>query len=63
MTATLEGDEWSAARPGRTLPLGRPGIHFTGGGVGPRADLEVKTVILVKVSGFNIRVTPLSFTV
>ena len=31
MTAALEGGEWSAARPGRTLPRGRPGTHFTGG--------------------------------
>jgi len=23
MTAALEGDEWSAARPGRTLPPGK----------------------------------------
>ena len=23
MTAALEADEWSAARPGRTLPLGK----------------------------------------
>ena len=38
MTAALEGGEWSAARPGRTLPPGK--THFTGGWVGPRADLE-----------------------
>ena len=33
MTAALEGGEWSAARPGRTLP----GTHFTGdwGAPGP----------------------------
>jgi len=37
MTATLEGGEWSAARPGRTLPPGKTGTHFTGGWVGPRA--------------------------
>ena len=24
MTAALEGGEWSAARPGRTLPPGKP---------------------------------------
>jgi len=35
MTAALEGGEWSAARPGRTLPRERPGTHFTGGWVGP----------------------------
>ena len=37
MTAALEGGEWSAARPGRTLPRERPGTHFTGGWVGRRA--------------------------
>ena len=31
MTAGLEGGEWSAARPGRTLPRERTGAHFTGG--------------------------------
>jgi len=40
MTAALEGGEWSAARPGRTLPRERPGIHFTGGWVDPRGCLE-----------------------
>jgi len=34
MTAALEGGEWSAARPGRTLTQERPGTHFTGGWVG-----------------------------
>jgi len=40
MTAALEGAEWSAARPGRTLPRERPGTHCTGGWVGPRVGLE-----------------------
>ena len=40
MTAALEGGEWSAARPGRTLPRERPGTHYTGGWVGPRAGLD-----------------------
>jgi len=40
MTAALEGSEWSAARPGRTLPVVKPGTHFTGGWVGPRAGLD-----------------------
>ena len=40
MTVALEGGEWSAARPGRTLPpQERPGTHFIGGWVGPRAGL------------------------
>jgi len=30
MTATLERGEWSAARPGRTLPLGRTRYPFYG---------------------------------
>ena len=36
MTVALEGSEWSAARPGRSLPRERPGTHFTGGWVGSR---------------------------
>ena len=28
MTAALEGSEWSAARPGRTLPLGKTRYPF-----------------------------------
>jgi len=35
MTAALEGGESLAARPGRTLPPGKSGTHFTGGWVGP----------------------------
>jgi len=31
MTAALEGGEWSAARPDRTLPRERHGTHFTEG--------------------------------
>ena len=40
MTAAVEGGEWSAARPSRTLPRERLGTHFTGGWVGPRAGLD-----------------------
>jgi len=40
MTAALEGDEWSAARPGRTLPPGKTRYPFTGGWVGPTAGLN-----------------------
>ena len=40
MTAALEGGEWSAARPGRTLPRERAGTHCAGGWVGPRAGLD-----------------------
>jgi len=38
MTAALERGEWSAARPGRTIPPGKTRYHFTGGWVGLRAD-------------------------
>jgi hypothetical protein len=44
MTAALEGGEWSAARPGRILPQERPGTHFTGGWVGPRAGLDGRQI-------------------
>ena len=37
---TRRGGEWSAARPGRILPRERPGTHFTGGWVGPRAGMD-----------------------
>jgi len=50
MTAALEGSEWSAARPGRTLPPGKdqvpilqeagwaPGPVWTGGKSRPHRD-------------------------
>jgi len=38
MTAALEGGEWSAAAA--LYPRERPGTHFTGGWVGPRAGLD-----------------------
>jgi len=44
MTAALEGGEWSAARPGHTLPRETPGTHFTGGWVGPRAGLDGRKI-------------------
>ena len=40
----LEGGEWSAAHPGRTLPRERTGTHFTGGWVGPRAGLDERKI-------------------
>jgi len=36
MTAALEGDEWSAARPGRTLPPGKTRYPFYRGLGGPQ---------------------------
>jgi hypothetical protein len=40
MAAALQGGEWSAARPGRTLPPGKIRYPFAGGWVGPRAGLD-----------------------
>jgi hypothetical protein len=50
MTAALEGGDWSAARPGRTLPLGKTRYPFyrrLGGPQGPsgRAEDPVPTGI------------------
>jgi hypothetical protein len=57
LTSALEGGEWSASRPGRTLPPGKepPGTHCTGGWVGPRAglDAEVRGKILCLCRGSN----------
>ena len=36
MTAALEGGEWSAARPGRTLPSGKIRYQFYRRLVGPQ---------------------------
>jgi len=36
--------EWSAAGPGRTLPPGKHGTHFTGGWVGPRTGLDGRKI-------------------
>ena len=40
MTAALEGGEWSAARPGRTLPPGKTRYPLYRVWVGPRAGLD-----------------------
>jgi len=40
MTEALEEGEWSAAVPAALYPRERPGTHFTGGWVGPRAGLD-----------------------
>jgi len=44
MTAALEGGEWSAAHPTALYPRERPGTHFTGGWVGPRAGLDRRKI-------------------
>jgi hypothetical protein len=40
MTMALGGGGWLASHPGRLYPRERPGTHFTGGLVGPRAGLD-----------------------
>ena len=50
MTAALEGGEWSAVRPSHNLPPGRPGTHFTGGWVGPRAGLEGRKISYLEIN-------------
>jgi hypothetical protein len=40
LTSALDGDAWSAPRPGRFTPKEIvPSTHWIGGWVGPRADL------------------------
>jgi len=43
-TSSLEGGEWSAARPGPNLPRKIPGTHCTEGWVGPRAGLDGRKI-------------------
>jgi hypothetical protein len=41
LTSALDGDEWSASRPGRFTPGGIAlGTHWIGSWVGPRAGLD-----------------------
>jgi hypothetical protein len=41
MVSALDGDEWSASRPGRFTPREKAlAIHWIGGWVGPRAVLD-----------------------
>jgi hypothetical protein len=55
----LDGGEWSASRPGRSLAPGKglPGTHCTGGWLGPRAGLDTKTrgKILLPLLGIEPR--------
>jgi hypothetical protein len=42
LTSALDGDKWSASRPGRfTAGERTPGTHWIGGWVGPIAGLHV----------------------
>jgi hypothetical protein len=44
LNSVLDGDEWSASRPGRALPPGKdPGIHWIGDLVGLRAGLDTES--------------------
>jgi hypothetical protein len=40
LTSALDGSGWSTPRPRRFTPRERPGTHFTGGWVGPRAGVR-----------------------
>jgi hypothetical protein len=40
MPSAVECGEWSAARPGRTIPRERPGSHRTEGWKGPTAGVD-----------------------
>jgi hypothetical protein len=57
-TSALDGGEWSASRPGRAFIPGErtPGIHWTGGWVGPRDGLykEDREKILCPCRGSNL---------
>jgi hypothetical protein len=57
LTLVLVGGEWSASRLGHFTPGERtPGIHWTGGLVGPRAGLDdVEKRKFLTLSGLEIR--------
>jgi len=72
MTVALEGGEWSAARPGRTLPLGKTRYPFyrrlggpqgrsgrvgNGDGVGGNCCVITLTVVLMIVAVVMVLVT------
>ena len=44
MTAALEGVSGQQHAPAALYPLERPGTHFTGGWVGPRAGLDGRKI-------------------
>ena len=48
MSSALEGDEWSAARSGRTLPPGKTRYPFYKRLVGPRAGLDRRKISLLQ---------------
>jgi hypothetical protein len=55
LTSTLDGDEWSASRSYRFIPVGTvPSTHWLGGWVDHRANLNAKK----KRQIFFLRVEP-----
>jgi hypothetical protein len=51
-TAALDGNEWSASRPGRfNHRESAVGTHWIGGWVGPRAVLDAVVKKLGKITG------------
>jgi hypothetical protein len=57
--SALDGGEWSGSRPGRALAPGdmTAGTHWTGGWLGPRADLDTEATrkILSPLPGMERR--------
>jgi hypothetical protein len=56
LTSALDGDEWSASRPGCALPLRKtPGTHWIAGWVGLRAgvDRQARGNVLCPCRGSN----------
>jgi hypothetical protein len=51
LTSVLDGNEWSASRPGRFTSKENSGTHWIGGRVGPRAGLDV----VAKIKSFPER--------
>jgi len=58
MTAALEEDEWSAARPGRTLLPGKtryPLYRRLGGPQGRSGRAEVVVVVIIQLNSIPVR--------
>jgi hypothetical protein len=56
LNSALDISEWSASHPGRFASAERiPGIHWTGGWVGPKASLDAAEESLLLLQGIEIR--------
>jgi hypothetical protein len=57
LTSALDGGEWPASRPGRFIPGKRtPSIHWIGGWVGPRTDLDdMEKRKILTLPGFELQ--------